>query len=134
MFYTLQRPIIYDKERTIPVEKKETLQNGLKYLDYYLEHDDFTCGKALTIADISLFATATSVQVCVFKKLIFSMTVIGEGKQDSSRKHTTLNARKYVIFLRKTEKVSLSNKLIFICTYVLGESKNIDSRKKLIGT
>ncbi|XP_044727573.1 glutathione S-transferase 1-1-like [Chrysoperla carnea] len=56
------RPIIYDKERTIPAEKKETLQNGLKYLDYYLEHDDFTCGKALTIADISLFATATSVQ------------------------------------------------------------------------
>lgn len=51
---------------TIPGDRKQLLNNALDHLDYYLEHDDFVCGIHLTIADISLYATATTVQVLYF--------------------------------------------------------------------
>ncbi|XP_044727574.1 glutathione S-transferase 1-1-like [Chrysoperla carnea] len=56
------QPIMHMNASTIPGDKKQLLNNALDHLDYYLERDDFACGIYLTIADISLYATATTVQ------------------------------------------------------------------------
>lgn len=66
MYFSNQRPVIYDGEKTIKQEARDKFTDCFKVLDGYLEECKWIAGDNLTIADISLLATIVTVAVIIY--------------------------------------------------------------------
>jgi len=59
-------PVVFRGESQLSAEKEEEMKNAHKLLDFFLENKDYVAGgEALTIADISMLASATSMEAAV---------------------------------------------------------------------
>nr|WEU54062.1 glutathione s-transferase delta-1 [Protohermes costalis] len=55
-------PILFLNEKTIPDERKTSLNEALSFLDKFLEQSKWVAGENLTIADISCVASVSSIE------------------------------------------------------------------------
>lgn len=61
----LYEPILYFKSKEMAADRIQYLQTALDILDRFLEKSAFVCGDEMTIADICLMATASSMDEIV---------------------------------------------------------------------
>lgn len=56
-------PLLFEGS-SVPEDKAKRLEEGLDFLNTFLADGDYVAGNTLTVADISLAATITSLEVC----------------------------------------------------------------------
>lgn len=63
LFFSFQRSVFYKGVKKIPAEDREKLVNTLNVLDGYLAENKWIAGSNMTIADLSILGTITSIKV-----------------------------------------------------------------------
>lgn len=61
-------PVIFHGKTSLEASKKKKLDDSLNFFNMFLADHDYAAGNHLTIADLSLLASATSMEVHTYKK------------------------------------------------------------------
>lgn len=64
VFQKLQFSVVFFKEAHSP-ERYEKLKEALEILDKMLENQDYVAGRNLTIADLTIIVTVTTIEVTI---------------------------------------------------------------------
>lgn len=61
----LQKPIRLGQTKTVPAEKIELINEAYGFLEKFLENQNWVVGETTTLADLSLIATITTLDIFV---------------------------------------------------------------------
>ncbi|XP_076301000.1 glutathione S-transferase D1 [Lasioglossum baleicum] len=67
-------PVFFYKQPTDP-EKYATIEKAVGFLEKFLENETYVAGKTMTVADLSILATVTSLDACGFDLSTYKNTL-----------------------------------------------------------
>jgi glutathione S-transferase len=66
MYFLKKYPVIFRGETSLDASKKKKLDDALNFFNMFLADQDYAAGNHLTIADLSLIASASTMEVRMF--------------------------------------------------------------------